>query len=158
MLTSAQKATLKAAIEANSTWNAFPNTDDGNFDLAVVLNQTVSPAFRVWRTNVPTADVKKGIVWTEYIGRSAGERGAFELMISNGIINAADANVRQGINDCFSGPSGAGTRTNLTNIAKRDSSEVEKILATGTGSEASPATMGFEGPINGFDVSAARNS
>lgn len=158
MLTTEQKATLKAAIEANSTWNAFPNTDDGNFDLAVVLSQTASPAFRVWRTDVPTKDVKKAINWTEYIARSAGERGAFELMISNGIINGADVNIRQGIADCFSGPNGALTLAALTDIAKRDARTIEKILATGTGSQASPATMGFEGAINFQDVKAARNS
>jgi hypothetical protein len=158
-LTTEQKATLKAAILADPTLNAFPNTSDGDFDLAVYLSNTLaSPAFRVWRSDVPTADVKKAIVWTEYIGRSVGERGAFELMISNGIINASDVNVRQGIQDCFSGPSGAGTRTNLTNISKRDANLIEKILATGTGSDASPGTMTFVGTISGDDVASARNS
>jgi hypothetical protein len=35
---------------------------------------------------------------------------------------------------------------------------VEKLLATGTGSDGSPATMGFEGPISYQDVQAARAS
>jgi hypothetical protein len=158
MLTSSQQGTLKAAILADSQLNAFPNTTDGNFDLAVFLGGLASPAFRVWRTNVPTKDVKNAIVWTEYIARSQGERDAFVLMISNGIINGADVNIRQGIQDIFSGPSGATTRTNLTAISKRDATRIEKILATGTGSDASPATMTYEGSISGTDVAAARNS
>lgn len=159
MLTPQQQSTLKAAINGDPTLSAFPNSSDGNFDLAVYLSTTIpSPAFIVWRPDVPTKDVKKAIVWTEYIGRSVGERAAFELMISNGIIDASDVNVRQGIQDCFSGPSGVTTRTNLTNIAKRSANLIEKILATGTGSDAAPATMSYVGNINGFDVATARNS
>src|SRR3990167_6637344 len=131
-LSTQQQQTLKAAILADSTLNAFPNTTDGNFDLAVHLSNTLAvPAFRVWRSDVPTADVKRVIVWTEYIGRSVGERGAFELMISNGVLDASNVNVRQGSQDCFSGPSGANTRIALTNIAKRNANLIEKILATG---------------------------
>jgi hypothetical protein len=33
----------------------------------------------------------------------------------------------------------------------------EKILATGTGSDASPATLGYEGNISYQDVQAARS-
>ena len=158
-LTPTQQTTLKAAILADPTLNAFPNTSDGNFDLAVHLSNTLAtPAFIVWRTDVPTKDVKAAIVWTEYIGRSVGERGAFELMISNGVLDASNVNVRQGIQDCFSGPSGVNTRANLTAIAKRSATLIEKILATGTGTDVSPATMTFEGTISAADVQQARNS
>ena len=106
-LTTAQQATLKAAIEADATLNAFPSTLDGAFAIAALLNLPASPDFWVWRTNVPTADCKKAMVWTEFIARSVGERDAWQFMLSNGIINAADINVRQGIQDIFSGPGGA---------------------------------------------------
>lgn len=158
MLTSAQLATLKADILADAAFTGVPMNSDGDFLIAAAYNLLSSPAFIVWRTDVPTKDVKKAIVWTEYIGRSVGERDAFTLMISNGIINAADTNIRQGITDCFSGPTGASTRANLTAITKRTALRIEKVLATGTGSDASPGTMTFEGTISFQDIGAARAS
>jgi hypothetical protein len=158
-LTPAQQITLKAAIDGDPTLSAYPNTSDGNFDLAVYLSNTLaSPAFIVWRPDVPTKDVKKAIIWTEYIGRSTGERDAFTLMIANGIVDASDVNIRQGFQDIFSGPSGATSRANLTTISKREALLIEKILATGTGSDASPGTMTFVGTISAFDVADARAS
>jgi hypothetical protein len=158
MLTQTQLQILKTDIAADSALSQVPKTSDGAFAVAAAYNLAAVPAFRVWRTDIPTRDIKAGIVWTEYIGRSVGERGAFELMISNGVLDAANPNVRQGITDCFSGPSGAGTRTNLTNLAKRDALRVEKLFSTGTGSEAVPATMTVEGAVSYQDVQNAWSS
>lgn len=158
MLTTSQLVTLKADILADPVLNAQPQNADGAFAIAAAYNLVASPVYVVWRTDLPIKDVKKAVVWTEYIGRSAGERGAFELMISNGILDASDANVRQGITDCFSGPSGAGTRANLTAVAKRSATRAEKLFATGTGSDAVPATMSFEGRLSYQDVEDARSS
>ena len=157
-LTSAQQQTLKTFILGDATLNAFPNTADGAFAIAALINQPASPTFFVWRSNVPTADCKKAMVWTEFVGRSAGERDAWQFMLSNGILNAADANVRQGILDIFSGPSGAGTRAALIAIASRAASVAEKLFATGTGSQAVPATMTVEGSLTFQDVWDARSS
>lgn len=157
-LTTAQLLTLKADIAADPVLSAFPNNSDGAFEIAAAYNQVFIPAFRVWKTDVPTKDAKKAMVWTEYIGRSVGERDAWQFMLSNGTINAADTNVRQGIADIFSGPGGATTRANLTAIAKRDATRAEKLFATGTGTELSPATMVFEGNLSYQDVQDARNS
>ena len=157
-LTPSQQTALKAFINGDPTLSAFPNTADGAFAVAVLLNQPATPSFFVWRSNMPTADAKKAMVWTEFIGRSAGERDAWTFMLSNGIINASDANVRQGILDIFSGPSGAGTRAALLAIAARLASVVEKLFSTGTGSQASPATMTREGAVSFQDVWDARLS
>lgn len=158
MLTPAQLIAIKNDIIANSDLNIFPNNDDGNSAIAALYNLLANPTFRVWRTNVSTAEVKKAISWSEFIGRSQGERDAFALMVANHIVNAADANVRQGFSDIFSGPSGVTSRGNLTAISKRDATRIEKLLSTGTGSDASPATMGFEGSISYQDIGNARNS
>lgn len=161
-LTTAQLQTLKTDIAANTNQingvaiNAMPMNDDAHFAIAAWYNGTASPNFTVWRTNVPVSDCKKATTWTEFIGRSQGERDAWQFMLSNGILNAADSNVRQGILDIFSGPSGATTRAALTAIAKRLATFAEKLFATGTGSDGSPATMSFEGAISFQDVSQAR--
>lgn len=157
-LTSAQLQALKAEINADPVLASQPVNSDGAFFIAAELNKLAVPNFIVWRTDIPTRDIKKAVVWTEYIGRSQGEREAFVLINSNGIVNAGDANVRQGFADIFSGPSGVNTRTNLLAIAKRSSTRAEKALATGTGSGASPATMGYEGAISYQDVERARAS
>jgi len=58
----------------------------------------------------------------------------------------------------FSGAGGATTRANLTAISKRDATRIEKLLATGTGSDAVPAVMAFEGNVSYQDIELARNS
>lgn len=157
-LTLSQLQALKAEIVADATLNAQPQNSDGAFAIAIALNLIFAPAFIVWRTNIPTSDVKKAVVWTEYIGRSVGEQNAFALMISNGIVNGADANIRQGFGDIFSGLSGVNTRANLTALAKRSATRAEKVLATGTGTDVAPATMNFEGSLTFQDVLSARAS
>lgn len=154
--TLAQLQLIKAEIVVDPALNGQPNTADGAFEIAQMLNTIAVPDFTVWRTNVPTADCKKAMSWTEFIGRSAGERDAWQFMIANGTLNAGDTNVRQGVQDIFSGPQGLVSRTNLLNIAKRLARRIERVLATGVGSSASPATMGFEGTISFGDVLAAR--
>jgi hypothetical protein len=158
MLTTDQLQALKADILADPVLAAQPMNDDGHAAIRDAYNLIASPVWRVWRTSVSTAEVKDAVNWTEYIGRSVGERSAFELMIANHVINPARANVRQGISDIFSGTQGQVTRTALLALAKRDATRAEKLFSTGTGSDAVPATMTFEGSLSYSDVSAARNS
>lgn len=162
-LTLAQKQALKADIIAASdaacvALEASPGNSDLAFSVAALYNLQSAGPWIVWRTSVPVSDCKKATTWTEYIGRSQGERDAYQFMLSNGIINAADANIRQGIQDIFSGPSGANTRAALVAIAKRSATRAEKLLSTGTGSDATPATMGFEGNLSFNDVLEAMAS
>ena len=158
MLTTAQQAILKAAILADPELDAFPQNGDGAWDIAIALNLPADPAFVVWRSDVPTKDCKKAMNWVEYIGRSVGERDAWQFMLSNGTINPSDINVRQGIADIFSGPQAAATRAALLAIATRTATRAEKLFATGDGTVASPGTMGYEGNLSYQDVLEARNS
>lgn len=157
MLTTAQLQALKADILLDGALASLPNNSDAAFTIAAAYNQLASPNFTVWRTDVPVKDAKKATVWTEYIGRSQGERDAYQFMLSNGILDASDTNIRQGITDIFSGPTGANTRAALTAIAKRFATRAEKLFATGTGSDAAPAVMSFEGTLSFQDVEQARN-
>ena len=75
-LTAAQLSTLKAAILADPALNAEPNNSDGAFAIAAALNQLSSPAFIVWKTDIPTKDIKKVINWPEYISRNLREPAA----------------------------------------------------------------------------------
>lgn len=157
-LTQAQRAALKAYIEADATLNAQPNTNAGNSVIANVLNAVASPEFIVWRTDLAGSEIYGAAVKTEIISRSQGERDVFQMMLNHEPINAALVDTRQAFQDIFSGPSGATTRANLIAVAKRPALLIEKILASGTGSDADPATMGREGTITTDEIETARAS
>lgn len=172
-LTSAQLATLKAAIDADAELAAIPNNPDGAFAIALLLNATAAPDYWVWRSKVTQADYVSTTSldgttwsWTTYIQRSQGERDGWrEMFADTGAVNPSNANVRAGFADVFSGAGGATQRTHLTSMSRRKATRGEKVFATPTvggsgqrGSSANPDTMGFEGSLTYNDVDAARNS
>lgn len=158
MLTPAQATALKNDILADPTLSAIPNNGDGNFAIAEAYNLLAVPVFRVWRTNVTTEEIRSVLVWAEYDSLSNSKQNAFSFLCSNHIVDASLPNVRTGITSIFSGPSQAGNLAALVAVAKRSATRIEKLLATGTGSEGSPATMTFEGALSFQDVELARNS
>ena len=150
MLTEAQRTTLLADILANQdTADKYAIGDLSS--LANLYNADAAPAFVVWRTSIPPADYREAIVWTEVDALTVGKARIWEWITQSmtGNLNAASANVRQGLLDCWA--SNTTTRTQLTAAAKRNASRIEKLFATGTGSTASPATMAVEGPI-GYEI------
>ena len=159
-LTSAQLITLKAAILADPVLAAMPMNTDGDYDIATALNQQASPAFTVWRTNVPTAQVGTAMSSTEVAGLTTANTNRLMVMeaYSGGTFNASIPDVQAGFNSVFSGTGGALTRTALLAVWKRLALRAEKILATGTGTDLAPATMGFEGTITPDHVHSARVS
>jgi len=117
----------------------------------------LASTFYVWRTAVTPAEYRAAIVWSEVDTLNAGAARIWEWVTSNmtETLNGADANIRQGIADAF-GPSTT-TRANLLAAAKRFATKAESLFATGTGSEASPGTLVFEGNITTEDVGRALN-
>lgn len=166
-LTASQLATLKAAIVSEPTWNALPNNDDGNAALAAVLNQTAVPDFIVYKTTLSRHEILTGaslegtvFTWTggAYITRSQGERDAFrEIFNSTGAVDPRLPSIIAAFNDIFSGAGGATNRAHIAAISKRKATYAEKVLATGTGSLASPASLTLDGPISSTDINTARN-
>lgn len=155
-LTTEQLQTLKTDILADPILNAFPNNSDGAFEIAKAYNLLANPAYIVWKTNVSTAEIRAVLVWSEFDALSVSKQNAFTFLCSNHVVNAALANVRQGISSIFTGPGQAGNLAALIDIAKRSATRAEKLFATGTGTTASPAVMTIEGPISLQDVEAAR--
>lgn len=75
------------------------------------------------------------------------------------------ANYRAAVQDALTNiPAGAGGNLLAANwvgvrdAAKFNATNAEKLFSTGTGTTAAPADLGYEGPISGADVLAARNS
>jgi hypothetical protein len=153
--TTAQLQAIKAEIAADSTLNNMPMTPDGAFAIAEALN--LDSTFIVWRTSVAVADIMaNGFVWTEVDALTNGKARIWDWMSRLGEINPSKANVRQGLRDCFGNTSG--TYTGMLPHLKRAASRVEKVLATGTGTDANPGTLTFEGDISYQDVELARIS
>jgi hypothetical protein len=144
--------------------------------LAAAYNLTASPAFWVWRASVSKSELVTSIGpdattfnWTGngFITRSVGEQTAWrELFNGTDSVNPSLANVRQAFSDIFSGTgNAAANRTHLLAVARRQARRWERVLASGTGSTASPGVLGvgvggdvLEGEISPDQVQQARNS
>lgn len=102
-LTTTQKAALKAAILADGTLNANPNTSDGNYNLAVLLNQQASPDFTVWKTNAPIANVGDNFAGTELAGLTTGNQTRLLTIAAYSAegINPSLADRRAFLTTCF---------------------------------------------------------
>lgn len=160
-LTSAQLATLKACINAVPEWAALPNDSDNAVTIAAGLNALASPAWIVWRTNVSRDDVTgDGFDWTQVDNLTAGQARIWELLFATetGRISFASAGKRAAISETWKGTAAkVAVATYVFSQAQRSATSGEKCLSTGTGSTASPATMGREGAIGWPDVQAARS-
>ena len=152
-LTSGQLQTLKTLVQADPIATALANAAD-DVGLAAWLN-TGDATYTVWRTDVTIDECNAVIVWTEVDGLTAGKARIWEWMKSLAVLNASRANIRQGILDAFA--SATATRTALAALAKRLASRAEKALASGTGTNASPATLTWEGQITYADASLIRS-
>jgi len=182
-LTTQQKATLKAAINANPTWAAYPMSGDGYYDLARALSQEAAPTFWVWSTAADVQAIRAAVVWANltpsdvpdgtqnWMNRSLqcqGKQFNLQMIIPfTGTLNASDVNLRNGLQDALqnvrSGAAGASQDAGwaaVRNTLARKAKYIEQILAnttTGNGStRVLSATMVWEGDIGDADVAAAR--
>ena len=159
-MTLQQLQTLKTAINANPTWAALPMTSGGALVIAEAMNATAEPAFIVWRSNVTDAEImQNGFDWTRVDNLSAGKARVWDWMFRFGYINPAKANVRAGIDQTWGGTAqDLAVRAAVYTHCKRSATVAEKLFATGTGSDAVPAVMSFEGALSADDVAQARES
>lgn len=160
-MTTQQLQTLKAAIEADGVLAALPHNDDTAYQIADAFNTVAAPAFVVWRSNVNVEEImQNGFVWTAVDGLSVGRARIWDWMTRTGIVNPSRANVRAGIDNAFQGTGAelVSMRAAIYAHCKRNATRAEKLFATGTGTDASPATMMFEGTISYRDVVEAWNS
>lgn len=161
-LTPQQLSAIKAYIDSQPALAAQPLNSDGAFAIAAALNTEASPAFVVWRSSVMQDEItQNGFTWTLVDSLSVGTARIWEWMFDNTSrsINPSKANVRQGIADVWSGTAGKlAVQAAVLAHCKRSATVAEKVLATGTGSDASPATMSFEGTLSYQDIEQARAS
>lgn len=100
-----------------------------------------------WRSAISPDETRLAIVQgaVQLDNLTAGKRDSL-LYLAQGTLKTNDASVRQAIDDL------TGTQTTLKNALlaamKRIASKAEALLATGTGTTASPATLSYEGSVS----------
>lgn len=159
-LTPAQVTLVKADILANTDLNSQPNTLDGAFEIARLYGLQASPNFTVWRTQVSVMEIGNAFNGPELAGLTNLNNVRLQTIAqySPDGVNPSLSQRRAFFDDVFSGSGGTVTRANLLALWKRLALRIEKLLATGVGSDASPATLNFEGQIDYIHVYEARNS
>ena len=157
-LTAAQLATLKADILADPVLAAQPMNPDGAIAIADAYNALAAPAFIVWKTEVSRNDVGKAFIASALAAITAGNNDKLANFAAwNDVVNPSRADQRTFFNDIFSAAAGASTRAALDVLWRRSASRVEKLFATGAGTDATPAAMTFEGRVSYQEIEQARN-
>jgi len=159
-LTTQQLQTLKTYIASVPALNTAPMNADGDQVIADALNAISAPDFFVWRTDVARDDVTgEGFDWTQVDNLTNGQARIWDLIFQtrSGTLSFADPGKRAGISECWKGTAAkVAVATFIFSKANRRAKVAERLLATGTGTAATPATMTFEGNINRDQVEAAR--
>jgi hypothetical protein len=157
-LTHAQLLTLQASIlgETDPTFVGYRNAGDKP-SMADWYNADSSPAFVVWKTSVPVANVGIAFSSSEVAGLTTANTNRLQVMASysGGSFNPSIADVRAGFDSVFNGAGGVNTRAALLALWKRTARRFERLYATGTGSDASPAQLVVEGTLDGSHIGEA---
>jgi hypothetical protein len=157
MLTTQQLQTLKAYILSVPEWAAQPMNSDGSYAIAEALKLPASPDFIVWKTEVSRNEVGKTFVASALSAITAGNNDKLANFAAwNETVNPSRLDQRQFFDDVFSVAAGASTRAALLVLWKRKANVLEKLFATGTGTDGSPATMVIEGSLSYQEVGEAR--
>lgn len=143
MLTTAQYTALKDHIAADQVLSALPNNSDTAITIAAALNQTASPDWIIWRTNVTRKEIlQNGFDWTRLDNLSVGKARVWNDIFVDGEINPSKANVRTGIESVWVGTAqDLAVRAAVYVHCKKPSTRIQKVFSTGTGSDADPATL-----------------
>lgn len=152
-LSDAQLQTLKIDMLAQASLATARDTRDGEAIAAFYKGQA-SPNFTVWKTNVSINAVGKAFNGSELAGLTTANLTRLQTLaayLAAGV-DPSQASNRQFFDDVFSGAGGTNTRAALLALWKRLANRAEKLFATGTGSDAVPATMTFEGEISPSDA------
>ncbi len=158
-LTPQQNATLAAHIAVSDDMNTLPPGSDSAFEIAALLNAPATPDFYIWKATVSQDEImQNGFDWVRVDNLSVGKARIWEWLFANPdrSINPSKANVRAGIDECWKGTAAdLAVRAAVYVHCKRNATRAEKLFATGTGTDAEPATMVFEGSLSYYDVQAA---
>jgi hypothetical protein len=159
-MTPAQNLIIKSYIASVPELAALPNDTDGAYAMTPVFNALAAPDFIVWKTSVNPDDImRNGMDWTRVDNLTIGKARIWDWLTRLGAFNPSKVNVRAGIDAAWVGSAAdLAVRAQVYTHCKRAATLIEKLLATGTGSNAVPAALGFEGAISYQGIDIARHS
>jgi len=156
MLTHEQLLALKADIQADPILAQWAATGQMAQEIAAEYNLAAVPDWTVWRTAVTALEWRDAVIGGGGAGQLdaliASKRGCL-LWALEDTLDPSNANVRAALDD-FCGSQNT-LKAALVVAQKRLATRAEKLFSTGTGSNASPATMGWEESLTYQDVEAA---
>lgn len=152
ILTPAQVATLKTALFADANMNAARAADDHG---AMVNYYNGNSTFTVWKTFLSLTAMGNAFNGTELAGLTTANTSRLSAISdwSPAGINPSLVDRRQMFSDVF----GASSVTNVALLAlyKRFATRCEALFTTGTGTNATPGQLVFEGNIGPDEIQAA---
>lgn len=150
MLTAEQFNVLKAVIIVQpELQSALANGAD--YVIQGWCNSIANPSFTVWKTTVTDEEivVDTAFNWTRVDNLSVGKARIWDWLFRFGSVDASSTNVRAGIDAVWVGTAAdLAVRAAVYSHCKRFATNAEKILATGTGSDAVPGVLTYEGLID----------
>ena len=153
--TPAQIQTLRTAILAETDPTFVGYRNNGQTTLMAAFYNANS-TFIVWKTSVTRNEVGKTFVASALAAITAGNNDKLANFAAwNETVNPSRADQRQFFDDIFSVAAGASTRAALLALWKRPATRVERLFATGTGTDATPGLLTLEGFVDDADISAA---
>lgn len=159
MVTTPQLQALKTWVDANLVSPTENTVQDA-------LNAASNPAFTVWKTSVTRREIlENGFDWTRLDNLAVGKARVWNDIFAGRdefdepSLNPSRLNVRTGIESVWVGTAAdLAVRAAVYVHCKRIATTAEKVLATGTGSDAVPATLSFEGEVSLQDAIDILNS
>lgn len=152
-MTPAQLIVLKAAILAETDPTLVQARTAGATGLMKEFYNG-SSTFVVWKTLVTvreTGKVFNGSEWASMTSANHTRLTDVALWVGMGY-DASKADIRAMFDDIWSGAGGAATRANLLALWKRFATRAEKLFCTGTGIDAVPGLLVFEGSVSEYDI------
>ena len=160
-LTEAQRTTLAADIRAN--------TDQDVIDALAIRNDTeltrlynLDSTFYCYKSRITVADIGMEFDYAEVANLTSANQERLQTFRSynQDEVNASRTDIHAFFADVFSGAAGANTRVKLGDDPvgtawSRFVTVAEEVFASGTGTQAAPGTLGWEGTLTTNDVGRA---
>lgn len=153
-MTPAQPQTLKTAILAE-TDPAFVALRNAGATGAMADFYNVAGTFVVWRTSITRIEAQSvGFDWTQVDNLTVGQaRIWFDGLFAGTPLNASDEGQRAGVSEAWKGTAAkVAVATFVLSKCKRFAKRGERLFATGTGTDATPGLLTFEGNVTNDNV------
>ena len=130
MLTTAQRATFKAAILAETDSLFVQARNIGNtVYMSDFYNAPVTPQVMLWRPRVEVAELLSAVDWAEFVNAGISNQNAWFALTQGGHVDATQARIRAGFASVFGG--GSVSVSNLASIAQRPATRLEALFVAG---------------------------